>query len=109
MHVNIFKDEHFLHCFTRRDFIILFSYGNCKKKYMYIVSKSNFPPFLLGFGAPPSFGGTPGFGSQAAFGSSPSFGSAPAFGGGSTFGGGSSFQNQLGSPQNTGGGGGFAG
>lgn len=74
------------------------------------VSLSNFPLFLLGFGAPPSFGGTPGFGSQPAFGSSPSFGSAPAFGGGSTFGGGSSFQNQLGSPQNTGGGaGGFAG
>lgn len=71
------------------------------------VAKSQSPS---GFGAPPSFGGTPGFGSQAAFGSSPSFGSAPAFGGGSTFGGGSSFQNQLGSPQNTGGGGGgFAG
>ncbi|XP_062571684.1 nuclear pore complex protein Nup214-like isoform X2 [Saccostrea cucullata] len=62
-----------------------------------------------GFGGSPSFGGSPAFGGQASFGSSPSFGSAPAFGGGSTFGSGASFSNQLGSPQNTGGTGGFAG
>ncbi|XP_061164434.1 nuclear pore complex protein Nup214-like [Saccostrea echinata] len=62
-----------------------------------------------GFGGSPSFGGSPAFGGQASFGSSPGFGSAPTFGGGSTFGSGASFSNQLGSPQNTGSAGGFAG
>ncbi|XP_048774745.2 nuclear pore complex protein Nup214-like [Ostrea edulis] len=62
-----------------------------------------------GFGGTPSFGASPAFGGQASFGSSPGFGSAPSFGGGTTFGNGASFPSQIGSPQNTGNAGGFAG